>query len=74
VFVASRAAAVTLEGNTNAMSINYEDNFGFYCTDDDPDELAFFRYTRGQLANNNVTLEIIRAKVEANKAKAIINI
>ena len=20
----------------------YEDNFGFYCTDDDPEELAFF--------------------------------
>jgi predicted amidophosphoribosyltransferase len=28
------------------MSTKYEDNFGFYCTDDDPDELAFFCYVK----------------------------
>ena len=26
----------------------YEDNFGFYCTDDDPDELAFFMHIKWQ--------------------------
>jgi hypothetical protein len=26
----------------------YEDNFGFYCADDDPEELAFFNYIRSQ--------------------------
>jgi transposase-like protein len=30
------------------MSTKYEDNFGFYCIDDDPDELAFFRYIKSQ--------------------------
>jgi hypothetical protein len=45
----SCAASVTLEGNINAMSIKYEDNFGFYCIDhDDPEELAFFCYIKLQ--------------------------
>jgi hypothetical protein len=26
------------------MSVECEDNFGFYCTDNDTEELAFFRY------------------------------
>jgi hypothetical protein len=26
----------------------YEDNFGFYCTDDDPEELAFFMHIKCQ--------------------------
>ena len=26
----------------------YEDNFGFYCADDDPEELAFFNHVRSQ--------------------------
>jgi hypothetical protein len=26
----------------------YEDNFGFYCTDDDPEELAFFAHIKSQ--------------------------
>jgi predicted amidophosphoribosyltransferase len=30
------------------MSNKYEDNFGFYDTDDDPDELAFFCYIKSQ--------------------------
>ena len=30
------------------MSKTYEDNFGFYCVDDDPDELAFFGYIKSQ--------------------------
>jgi hypothetical protein len=30
------------------MSTKYEDNFGFYCIDDDLDELAFFRYIKSQ--------------------------
>jgi hypothetical protein len=46
-FVVSCASA-TLEGITNAMSTKYEDNFGFYCTDDDADELAFFNYVKSQ--------------------------
>jgi hypothetical protein len=37
------AAPVALDGNVNAMSTKYEDNFGFYCIDDDnPEELEFF--------------------------------
>ena len=28
----------------------YEDNFGFYCADDDPEELAFFNHIRSQSA------------------------
>jgi hypothetical protein len=40
---------VTLERNINAMSIKYEDNFGFYCIDDDdPEELEFFCHIRAQ--------------------------
>ena len=30
------------------MSSVYEDNFGFYCTDDDPEELAFFMHIKCQ--------------------------
>lgn len=30
------------------MSTKYEDNFGFYWTEDDPDELAFFCHIRAQ--------------------------
>jgi hypothetical protein len=30
------------------MSTKYEDNFGFYYTDDDPEELAFFSYVKLQ--------------------------
>lgn len=26
----------------------YEDNFGFYCTDDDPEELVFFTHVKHQ--------------------------
>jgi hypothetical protein len=49
VFVASSAASVTLRGNTNAMLTKYEDNFGFYCIDnDDPEELEFFYHIRAQ--------------------------
>jgi hypothetical protein len=49
VFVASCAASVTLQGNANAMSIKYEDNFGFYyIDDDDPEELEFFCNIRTQ--------------------------
>jgi hypothetical protein len=41
--VRSVAASVTIQGNTNDMSTKYEDNFGFYCIDnDDPEELEFF--------------------------------
>jgi hypothetical protein len=43
------AASVTLEGSVNAMSTKYEDNFGFYCIDDDNlEELEFFCYIRAQ--------------------------
>ena len=28
------------------MSTVYEDNFGFYCTDDDPEELAFLMHIK----------------------------
>jgi hypothetical protein len=43
------AASVTLEGNVNAMSTKYEDNFGFYCIDDDnPEELEFFCHVIAQ--------------------------
>jgi hypothetical protein len=50
VFVAVRSAtSVILEGNINAMSTKYEDNFGFYCIDDDdPEELEFFCHIRAQ--------------------------
>jgi hypothetical protein len=44
----SCATSAALEGNTNAMSNKYEDNFGFYCVDDDPGELAFFCYIKLQ--------------------------
>jgi hypothetical protein len=48
VFVASSAASVT-QGNTNAMLTKHEDNFGFYCIDnDDPKELEFFCDIRAQ--------------------------
>jgi predicted amidophosphoribosyltransferase len=30
------------------MSTKYEDNFGFYCVDDDPGELAFFCHIKLQ--------------------------
>jgi predicted amidophosphoribosyltransferase len=30
------------------MSVKREDNFGFYCTDDDPEELYFFCYIKLQ--------------------------
>jgi hypothetical protein len=37
------AASAALEETVNAMSTKYEDNFGFYCIDDDdPEELEFF--------------------------------
>jgi hypothetical protein len=40
---------VTLERNINAMSTKYEDNFGFYCIDDDDlEELEFFCHIRAQ--------------------------
>jgi hypothetical protein len=40
---------ITLSGNTNAMLTKYEDNFGFYCIDeDDPEELEFFCHIRAQ--------------------------
>jgi hypothetical protein len=43
VFVLSCAAQSLLTGNINAMSTKYEDNFGFYCIDDDDsEELEFF--------------------------------
>jgi len=32
----------------------YEDNFGFYCADDDPEELAFFNHVRSQSTAKNV--------------------
>ena len=32
----------------NTMSTVYEDNYGFYITDDDPEELAFFCYIKSQ--------------------------
>jgi hypothetical protein len=49
VFAALHAASVTLQGNTNAMSTKYEDNFGFYhIDDDDPEELEFFCHIRAQ--------------------------
>ena len=42
---------VTLERSINAMSTKYEDNFGFYCIDDDdPEELEFFCHIRVQSA------------------------
>jgi hypothetical protein len=28
------------------MSCDYEDNFGFYCTEDDPEELAFLMHVK----------------------------
>jgi hypothetical protein len=31
-----------------AMSTAYEDNFGFYCSDDNPEELAFFMHIKRQ--------------------------
>jgi hypothetical protein len=33
---------------TNAMSVNREDNFGFYCIDNDLEELEFFCYIKLQ--------------------------
>jgi predicted amidophosphoribosyltransferase len=30
------------------MSVKHEDNFGFYCTDSDTEELAFFCYIKSQ--------------------------
>lgn len=30
------------------MSSAYEDNFGFYCSDDNPEELAFFMHIKRQ--------------------------
>jgi hypothetical protein len=47
VVVVSSAAPVILEGDTNATSTKYEDNFGYYCIDD-PDELEFFCYIRAR--------------------------
>jgi hypothetical protein len=32
--------------DTNVMSTNYEDNFGFYSVEGDSDELAFFCYIK----------------------------
>ena len=43
------AASETLEEIVNAMSTKYEDNFGFYCIDDnDPEELEFFCHIKAQ--------------------------
>jgi hypothetical protein len=43
------AASDTLEETTNAMSTKYEDNFGFYCIDDDdPEELEFYCHIKAQ--------------------------
>jgi len=43
------AASDTLEEIVNAMSTKYEDNFGFYCIDDnDPEELEFFCHIKAQ--------------------------
>jgi hypothetical protein len=43
------AASDTLEETINAMPTKYEDNFGFYCIDDDdPEELEFFCHIRAQ--------------------------
>jgi predicted amidophosphoribosyltransferase len=38
--------------------MSYEDNFGFYCTDDDADELAFFNHVRLQ----STTKKCVRCK------------
>jgi hypothetical protein len=43
------AASVTLDGSANAMLTKYEDNFGYYCIDDDdPEELEFFCHIKAQ--------------------------
>jgi hypothetical protein len=42
-------ASVTPQGTINAMSAHFEDNFGFYCIDDnDPEELEFFCHIKAQ--------------------------
>jgi hypothetical protein len=47
--VSERAASSRLKEILNAMSTKYEDNFGFYCIDDDdPEELEFFCHIRAQ--------------------------
>jgi hypothetical protein len=48
VFVASRAAIWRDIAWGRKTTMPYEDNFGFYCADDDPEELAFFNYIRSQ--------------------------
>ena len=36
----------------------YEDNFGFYCTADDPEELAFFNHVKQQ----SIAKQCVRCK------------
>jgi hypothetical protein len=67
IYAWANAPLQSLLQKRNPMFSKYEDNFGFYCMDDDVEELKFFRYI---LAKSKPT-KCVRCKQKVRLLKQI---
>ena len=63
-----KCAAICCSERKRTMSSLYEDNFGFYAIDDDPEELAFFLHIKKQ----SIGKKCVRCKKKVRLQPSII--